>query len=142
MALSRSCVLQFTSYGWPDKPPDDPAFLTKKLELSTQDGVLLWGNKVVVPILGHLPILIYFYSRSYLFCFHPNFWIYLWFWNHSENQTTSTTSTQSTPTQKRYPKIQTNSPECYEHRLSLLNVTSLSISGKENAITFINLLIR
>ena len=56
--LSR--VLQFTLYGWPDKPPEDPAFKpywTRKLELSTQDGVLLWGNRVVVPIPGRLPIL-------------------------------------------------------------------------------------
>ena len=55
-----SCVLQFTSYGWPDKPPEDPAFKpywTRKLELSTQDGVLLWGNRAVVPIPGRLPIL-------------------------------------------------------------------------------------
>ena len=56
--LSR--VLQFTLYGWPDKSPEDPAFKpywTRKLELSTQDGVLLWGNRVVVSVPGRLPIL-------------------------------------------------------------------------------------
>ena len=49
--LSR--VLQFVLSGWPaELDPSDVSlrpFLTRKLELSTQDGVLPWGNRVIVP---------------------------------------------------------------------------------------------
>ena len=52
--LSR--VVDFTQTGWPnnwDKSDDKfRPFYLRRLELSTQDGVLLWGNRVVVPPQG------------------------------------------------------------------------------------------
>ena len=49
--LSR--VLQFTLSGWPDRC-DDPKlkpFHSRRMELSTHDGCILWGNRIVI----HLP---------------------------------------------------------------------------------------
>ena len=47
--LSR--VQQFILSGWPEvvRDPELRAYYTKRLELSTQDGCILWGNRVVVP---------------------------------------------------------------------------------------------
>ena len=84
--LSR--VLQFTSYGWPDKPPEDPAFKpfwTRKLELSTQDGV-------VVPIPGRLPILDWTSLLSSRCIMYENTISYVhfvacsWFWCQGESE--------------------------------------------------------
>ena len=47
-----SKILQFILSGWPhclDLSSDLKPFVNRKLELSTQDGVILWGNRVVVP---------------------------------------------------------------------------------------------
>ena len=52
-----SRVHQFIMSGWPSQlDPSDTSlkpFFTRKFELSTQDGVILWGNRVVVPPPGH-----------------------------------------------------------------------------------------
>ena len=47
--LSR--VYQFTQHGWPRKVDDESLkpFFTRKDELTTHDGVLLWGMRVIVP---------------------------------------------------------------------------------------------
>ena len=49
--LSR--ILQYIMSGWPDSlDPSDSSlkpFLNRKLELSVQDNVILWGNRVVIP---------------------------------------------------------------------------------------------
>nr|MCH9717641.1 DDE-type integrase/transposase/recombinase [Gammaproteobacteria bacterium] len=51
-----SKVLQFILSGWPTQlNPSDisiKSFYNRKLELSTQDGIILWGNRVVVPSPG------------------------------------------------------------------------------------------
>ena len=55
-----SCVLQFILSGWSDEPVDDIAlkpYINRKLELSTQDRVILWGNCMVVPPHCHDSIL-------------------------------------------------------------------------------------
>ena len=48
-----SQVLQYIMSGWPDSlDPSDGSlkpFLNRKLELSVQDNVILWGNRVVIP---------------------------------------------------------------------------------------------
>ena len=55
--LSR--VLQFVLNGWPDICDSDnlKPFWSKQLELSAQQGCLLWGNRVVVPPLLRQKIL-------------------------------------------------------------------------------------
>ena len=57
--LSR--ILQFILSGWPNRlQSKDEAvkpFFHRKLELSTQDGVILWGNRVVMPSQGRSVIL-------------------------------------------------------------------------------------
>ena len=47
--LSR--VQQFILSGWPEvvRDPELRPYYTKRLELSTQDGCILWGNRVVSP---------------------------------------------------------------------------------------------
>ena len=43
-------VLDFTKNGWPEKPQTDfQPYYTKRLELSNEDGILLWNSRVVVP---------------------------------------------------------------------------------------------
>ena len=43
-------VLQAVLYGWPDKcAPELETFYTKRHELSTLDGCILWGSRVMVP---------------------------------------------------------------------------------------------
>lgn len=45
-----SQVRKFVLSGWPEEtPPEFKPFRTKSLELSTIDGCLLWGNRVVIP---------------------------------------------------------------------------------------------
>lgn len=39
-------VLDFTKNGWPE--PELQPYYTKRLELSNEDGVLLWNSRVVV----------------------------------------------------------------------------------------------
>ena len=79
--LSR--VLQFVLSGWPaELDPSDVSlkpFLTRKLELSTQDGVLLWGIRVIVPPPGQDLIL------QELHACHPGIarmktlaWMFVW----------------------------------------------------------------
>ena len=47
--LSR--VYEWICSGWPDAVDDEElkTFFTNKLELSVQEGCILWGNRVVVP---------------------------------------------------------------------------------------------
>ena len=47
--LSR--VLQFVLHGWPDSCDGDELkpYWSRRLELSAQEGCLLWGNRVIVP---------------------------------------------------------------------------------------------
>ena len=46
--LSR--VLQFLLNGWPSSSdPSLKPFESRKLELSAQDGIILWGARVVIP---------------------------------------------------------------------------------------------
>ena len=46
--LSR--VFQFVQQGWPsNEDPDLEPYLSRRLELSTYEGCLLWGTRVVVP---------------------------------------------------------------------------------------------
>lgn len=56
-----SKVLGYILNGWPtDKELLDTSlkvFNNRKLELSTQDGVILWGNRVVIPSPGRKPLL-------------------------------------------------------------------------------------
>ena len=43
-------VLQFTQQGWPNSPePVFQPYYSKRLELSHEDGILLWNSRVVVP---------------------------------------------------------------------------------------------
>ena len=43
-------VLDFTKNGWPERPESKlQPYYTKRLELSNEDGVLLWNSRVVVP---------------------------------------------------------------------------------------------
>ena len=45
-----SKVLHFTQHGWPEKP--EPAFqpyYSKRLDLTHEDGILLWTIKVIIP---------------------------------------------------------------------------------------------
>ena len=53
--LSR--VLQFILSGWPQPctDPDMKSFHSKRMELSTQEGVILWGNRVVIPYPARTP---------------------------------------------------------------------------------------
>ena len=57
--LSR--VLQFVQCGWPTHLPDSEQqllpFWKKRLELSSHDSCLIWGNRVVVPAQGRAPVL-------------------------------------------------------------------------------------
>ena len=46
---------QYTQHGWPDQLNSQEAtelkpFLHRKSELSLEDGTVLWGNRVVIPI--------------------------------------------------------------------------------------------
>ena len=49
-----SHVVQFVQHGWPSSYADKQLqpFWQKRLELSCQDGCLLWGNHIVIPIAG------------------------------------------------------------------------------------------
>ena len=51
MAPASSCkVLQFTQHGWPEKPePVFQPYHNKRLELTQEDGILLWNSRVIVP---------------------------------------------------------------------------------------------
>ena len=43
-------VLQVTQQGWPNNPePVFQRYYSKRLELSHEDGILLWNSRVVVP---------------------------------------------------------------------------------------------
>ena len=55
--LSR--VLKFTLQGWPAQVNDEniKPYLTRKDEISVQDGCLLWGSRVVVPPKGRTDVL-------------------------------------------------------------------------------------
>ena len=55
--LSR--VRQFVQSGWPTTIPDKSLhpYWDKQHELSSQDGCLLWGNRVVVPKAGQAMML-------------------------------------------------------------------------------------
>ena len=45
-----SKVLQFTQHGWPEKPePVIQPYHNKRLELTQEDGILLWNSRVIVP---------------------------------------------------------------------------------------------
>ena len=46
-------VVRFVQHGWPSGSPDKQLqpFWQKRLELSCQDGCLLWGNCIVLPAL-------------------------------------------------------------------------------------------
>ena len=52
-----SKVLQYVLAGWPQHLPSDApqtllSFWQRRMELSTHDGCILWGNRVVVPEKG------------------------------------------------------------------------------------------
>ena len=57
--LSR--VLQFTQHGWPARLQAAEEFLrpywSKRMELSSQSGCLLWGGRVIVPAVGRPKVL-------------------------------------------------------------------------------------
>ena len=55
--LSR--VLQFVQNGWPEIVDEDSLkpFWSKSLELSCQEGCILWGNRVVIPKSGRTEVL-------------------------------------------------------------------------------------
>ena len=51
-------VLQFTQHGWPEKP--EPVFQfyhNKRLEVTQEDGILLWNSRVIVPEILSTPLL-------------------------------------------------------------------------------------
>jgi len=52
-------VVTFTMQGWPEHNPREELFpyWSRRLELATEDGCLLWGNRVVVPPQGRNDIL-------------------------------------------------------------------------------------
>ena len=54
-----SQVLKFTLQGWPAQVNDEniKPYLTRKDEISVQDGCLLWGSRVVVPPKGRTDVL-------------------------------------------------------------------------------------
>ena len=54
-----SQILQFVRYGWPTSISDTSLQLywQKRLELSLQDGCLLWGSRVVIPHSGQQYVL-------------------------------------------------------------------------------------
>ena len=46
-----SKVLQLTQPGWPEKPePVFQSYHNKRLELTQEDGILLWNSRVIVPV--------------------------------------------------------------------------------------------
>ena len=57
VVMSR--VHHFILHGWPDRCPDPSfqPFYTRRDELSTVDGCILWGAKVVVPAAGRQIVL-------------------------------------------------------------------------------------
>ncbi len=51
-------VLRYIAYGWPHK--DDPElkpFWSRRTELSSQDGCILWGSRVVIPPPGQMQLI-------------------------------------------------------------------------------------
>ena len=45
-----SKVLHYTKSGWPDKPESElQPYFSKRLELATEEGILLWDSRVVIP---------------------------------------------------------------------------------------------
>ncbi len=53
-----SQVLQYTQQGWPGETNESlQPFATKKLELSSYDGCLLWGSRVIFPPNGRKGVL-------------------------------------------------------------------------------------
>ena len=43
-------VLHYTKNGWPEKPEERfQSYYNKRLELTHEDGVLLWNSRVVIP---------------------------------------------------------------------------------------------
>ena len=54
-----SCVLQFIQSGWPDSCEDVELrpFWVRKMELSVQENCVMWGNRVVIPLPGHVSVL-------------------------------------------------------------------------------------
>jgi len=52
-------VLTYIMQGWPEKSPGDELFpyWTRRLELGVQDGRLLWGNRIIVPVQGRAVVL-------------------------------------------------------------------------------------
>ena len=51
-------VLQFTQQGWPNNPePVFQPYYSKRLDLSYEDGILLWDSRVVVPELSQALLL-------------------------------------------------------------------------------------
>ena len=53
-----SKVLQFTQHGWPEKPePVFQPYRNKRLELTQEDGILLWNSRVIIPEVLHTLLL-------------------------------------------------------------------------------------
>ena len=53
-----SGALHFISHGWPDViDPKFVSYSSKTQELSSQDGCVLWGSRVVIPIQGREGVL-------------------------------------------------------------------------------------
>ena len=45
-----SKVLEFTRNGWPESPQSEfQPYYSKRLELSTEDGILLWNSRAIIP---------------------------------------------------------------------------------------------
>ena len=47
-------VYHFTLNGWPHYTPDaeQHSYLSRKAELTLEDGCVLWGNRAIVPLQG------------------------------------------------------------------------------------------
>ena len=53
-----SQVLRYVQHGWPVSVEDDLApFARRRFELSSQDGCILWGSRVVIPPPGRALLL-------------------------------------------------------------------------------------
>ena len=61
-----SCVLQFVQNGWQEIVDKDllKPFWRKSLELSYQEGCILWGNRVVIPKSGRTEVLHEFHGHK------------------------------------------------------------------------------
>eukprot|EP00117_Sycon_ciliatum_P047469 scpid109855/ scgid33904/ Uncharacterized protein K02A2.6 len=61
-----SKVLQYVRNGWPSVTPAEfQSYVSKRMELSIEDDVLLWGNRVIVPTSLRMVLLQDFHAEHF-----------------------------------------------------------------------------